>query len=229
MTTKRPVRRVLASILRKTLVVLLLLVAWLWLPTTIRYHITEHYQLQSTGADSHVFLGVMLPKTGPYQRVENLTISWEENRSLEEHPEIDVVKLTGDVRPPGTLAAAIAYDVVLWQGRARWDGPVEDWQVQPQKDIESDAAVLIKKAAELTDRQSRDDAYRVFDFASRCLSEPKGDRVSFGEARQSALKAYETGEGGCGEFANLTAALCRAAKIPSKSISGIGLMPYQPF
>ncbi len=223
----RPVRRILKSLLRKVLAVLLVVIAWFWLPTTVRYHITERYSFQAKEAESQVFLGVMLPKTGPYQRVENSVISWAGHQSREEQPEVDVVKLGGDVRRAGKKEAVIAYDVVLWQGRARWEGPVEEWQVQPQKDIESDAVVFVKKAAELAHGQSRDDAFRVFDFASRCLSEPKGDRI--GQASQSALKAYETGEGVCGEFANLTVALCRAAKIPSKSISGLALAPLPPF
>jgi len=37
----------------------------------------------------------------------------------------------------------------------------------------------------------------------------------------------ETGEGACGEFANLMVALCRAKEIPAKSISGLSI-PFMP-
>ncbi|MGA2615977.1 MAG: transglutaminase domain-containing protein [Thermoguttaceae bacterium] len=222
----RPVRRVLKWLLGRALAVLLVASAWFWLPTTVRYHVSECYSFQAKEADSRVFLGVMLPNTGHYQRVENVTVSWEGDQSREEGPEVDVVKLSGDVRHAETKEAVIAYDVVLWRGRARWEGPVEEWQVQPRKDIESGNAAFVEKVGELADGQSRGDAYRIFKFASSCLSWPKGSRTM---TSQSALKAYETGEGGCGEFANLTVALCRAAKIPSKAISGLYLPPYPPF
>ncbi len=226
---KMSLRGVLKRLVTLALVALLVIAGWLWLPTTVRYHVTERYRFRATDADSQVFLGIMLPRSGPYQRVEDLAISWDGNQSLDERPEIDVAKLAGDVRHTEAKLAVISYDVVLWQGRPRWDEPVNKWKLQPQKHIESDAAVFAEKAAELTSGQSRDDAFRVFDFASRSLSSPKGNRTTTGDASPSALRAYETGEGVCGEFANLTVALCRAAKIPSKSITGVGLKPLPPF
>jgi hypothetical protein len=229
MKVAQTVRSLLKSFLGGALAVVLVLVGWFWLPATVRYHVVERYSFRASETDSRIVLGIMLPKTGSYQRVEGLAISWVGTRSSAEEPEVDVLKLSSDVSRGETRVAEISYDVLLWQGRARWEGPVKEWQVRPQKDIESDAPVLVEKATELTRGESRADAYRIYDFASSRLSWPKGSRTGTGEVRQSALRAYETGEGVCGEFANLTVALCRAAKVPSKSISGLYLPPLPPF
>ena len=42
------------------------------------------------------------------------------------------------------------------------------------------------------------------------------------------LEAYQNRKGVCGHFANLMTALCRAAKIPAQSVSGLHLPPYPP-
>jgi len=130
------------------------------------------------------------------------------------------------VEDGGSLEAVIDYAVILPQGRAVWDAPVEDFQLSPQTHIESDHPKILALAAESVDGSSREDAYRIYKFASRALSWPQGTRIN---VEPSALVALETGVGGCAEFANLTVALCRAAEIPAQTVSGIMMPTLPPF
>ncbi len=101
-----------------------------------------------------------------------------------------------------------------------------DFHLQPQPEIESDHPVLQKQADEVALGQSRKDAYSIYSFTSDYLSWPVGTRIG---GNQSALTAYTTCEGGCGEFANLMTALCRASQIPAQAITGLALPAYPPF
>jgi hypothetical protein len=119
----------------------------------------------------------------------------------------------------------LSYDVTLRQGRATWDAPIETTDLAPQVDVEADAPALVAQAAQLTGSQSSEEterrALRIYTFTARHLSWPKGERIG---GTQSALSAYETGIGVCGEFANLMTALCRAVGIPARPITGL-LLP----
>lgn len=202
-----------------------LAIGWYFVPATVHYRVLEEYQFLAEN-ESVVFLAVVLPKTGAYQSVSVAQVTWQGAHEIEKHPGFDIIKLEGQINAGQTITGQIEYQVVLRQGRARWEGAVLDFHLQSQPEIESDHPVLVRQAAEIASGQSRKDAYSIYKFTSDYLTWPVGTRIG---GNQSALTAYTTGEGGCGEFANLMIALGRASQIPAQAITGLALPAYPPF
>jgi hypothetical protein len=204
--------------------------SWVWgcVPGSARYHIQETYSFRASDQDATLRVAVMIPRTGPYQQVTNVAISWDGTQTREPHDLLEVVKLVGQIKAHQEKAGTIRYDVVLHQGRAQWQGSTEDFQLQPQPGIESDAPAIVEAASRLVAGQGRDDAYRIYQFTAGRLSWRGRSGTDPSLRLQSALEAYQRREGVCGHFANLMTALCRAAKIPAQSISGLQLPGYPP-
>ena len=226
---RHPVMRLSVALLAGLIAVVVSSGMWYYLPASACYHVQEAYTFRASGKAAGVRLAVMVPKTGPYQQVRNLAVSWHGTETRETQPAVEVVKLAGHINPNEAKLATIAYDVRLHQGRARWEGPVEPFQLQPQPGIESDEPVLAQAASRMAAGQTRQDVYRIHKFTASRLSW-RGQSGTDPRLRlQSALKAYQTRQGVCGHFANLMTALCRASKIPAQSISGLSMPPYPPF
>lgn len=206
------------------------LAGFLWAPASVHYQITERYAFTAS-EDAQVALAVLLPRSGPYQEVSPPQVTWEGSRQQQAEAGVDVLRLHGSIGADGSAEAAIAYSVRLRQGPARWSGPVEDGDLLPEAEIEADDPAIRSLARELAGGSTPEDALRIHRFVAGYLSWPTGPR--FG-SDQSALQALETGIGGCGEFANLTVALCRAAGIPARSVGGLAFLesaflpPYFP-
>lgn len=198
---------------------------WYLLPATVRYHLTERYTFTGGSADGEIFLSVMVPRTGPYQKIEDLKFTWKGGSNTENHTAVDVFQMAGSLPSSEIREAVITYNVTLWQGAARWQASVEDFQLLPQDQIESDNPILAAQAQQLVQDSTRQDAIQLFDFTAGYLSWPQGERIG---GDQSALAAYQFRIGGCGEFANLLTALCRASGIPAQSISGLAFPAYPP-
>lgn len=217
------------KILRMLVYIVLLsigpLSAFLLIPASVSYRITERYALTTSQPDVGVHLAVMVPKSGPYQTVENVSVDWPGDEIRESQESFEVIKLNGIAGEDGALEAVLTYDLTLRQGKVKWDASVSDEHLAPEREIESDAPILVTKAAEIGGDPSRKSAYQIYQFTAHHLSWPTG--VVTG-GNQSALAAYETGIGVCGEHANLMTALCRASGIPAKSISGLFLPPLLP-
>ena len=196
--------------------------------TTRSYRVTEKYLFSARQADAEVFLGVTIPKSGPYQEVKNLKISGCKVIDHELKDELDVVKLGGSVSKEKPLEAVITYDIRLSRKRPRWEAPVEPAHLNPQSEIESDNPALRECASELVSGRSREDVYKIYAFVGKRVRQPKGPRIN--RPPPSALKAYQTGIGVCGECANLMTALCRAAGIPARTVVGLSFVrPLTPF
>ncbi|MGE5224257.1 MAG: transglutaminase-like domain-containing protein [Omnitrophica WOR_2 bacterium] len=219
-------RQVARSLIYIIVMVIALGSAWFFTPATVHYHITENYEFSSAIQDATVYLAIIIPKTGPYQIVENTRVIWGGNQENISYPFLDVVKMHGSIKAEETLTATIDYDVILRQGPARWTAPVMSYQLQPQTELESDEPAIIQQALKIASGQTRADAYALYAFTSAYLSWPKGTRIG---GSQSAIHAYTTRVGGCGEFANLAVALHRAVHIPSQSITGLVLPAYPPY
>lgn len=223
-----PVRHRTLGILRLSIYTMILalavLVAFFVLPATVRYEVKERYLFLADSPDVPVYLAVMLPRDGPYQTISDFGMTGDSRAGVQNWGPVDVVlieALTGLDRSNELL---ISYSVTLPQGRARWIAPMENGYLQPQEGIEADDTLLAAQATELASGQSEEDAYQIYSFTADHLSWPEGTRT---DASQSALEAYQSGIGGCGEFANLMTALCRAAGIPTASITGL-VMPWGP-
>ena len=205
---------------------------WFCIPASTHYHIEETYSFQTTDQDAKIRLAIMLPKSGPYQNVADLRVSWEGNETRESHGSVDVVKLTGYIEATHKKVATVAYDILMRQGRMHWEAPVDDSQLQPQEGIESDHPIIVEAASQIAENPDRDNAYRIYKFAATHISSWHGE-VSINGSNpdvcfQSALKAFQTRNGVCGHFANLMTALCRAADIPAQSMTGWSIPSYPP-
>lgn len=198
---------------------------FLFLSTSVCYQITERYTFSAGQPGVGIHLAIMLPRSGPYQTVGNVTVDWPGDSLRESHESVDVIMLDGVTGNDGVVVALLTYDVALRQGKARWNAPVKDEHLEPELEVESDAPMLVAKAKEIGGDSSRESAYQMYAFTAQHLSWPTGSRIG---GNDSALSAYETGIGVCSEHANLMTALCRASDIPAKSISGLFLPSLLP-
>ncbi len=197
--------------------------AFFLLPARLNYHITERYIFSGTDENANLVLGILTPKSGAYQQVDNLTIQWHGNHQIVPFKDVDTIRLTGDY-DGDTVEAVVEYDVKLHQGRASWESPTETFHTSPQEGIESDHALFQERAANLTNHLFLSDPYRIYAFTSEYLTyaQIQDDCIN-----SSALKSYEIGSCVCAGYARLMVALCRAAHIPAQM--EIGFVYPDPF
>jgi hypothetical protein len=210
----------LGLILCLTLLVVVTFGSFLLLPAQLHYHIEEKYLFSAEEGEAAIFLGILIPKSGPYQEVKNINISWDGVQEREDKRSVEVIKLSGVIQERDNQEAIVSYDVILPQGKVSWDAPVEDFQRLPQRGIESDHPSLKEAASQITTGSALDDAYRIYKYTSDYLIYSVGERNC---TSSSALTAYMTRTGVCGEFARLMVSFNRAAGIPAQMISGIVL------
>lgn len=207
------------------------LFAFFWAPATVSYRIAERYHFSGGSPGSPVFLHVFLPEAGPYQSVRLQRVVW---RGVWEKRRVDGLPVLSFEGEGGTgdagVDALIEYTVTIRQGRAEWEGTTQPSDLAPEEDIESDHPLIRQKAVELTSGNSdaRKRAYRVHRFVAGYLAWPKDTRVN---VTSSALQAFQSRVGVCEDFALLTVALCRAAGIPARVVSGLAFSggPPLPF
>jgi len=190
-------------------------------PAEIQYQVTERYTFSADQTGMKINLAVMIPRDNPYQQVNSLEITWDGEVSREVFGEVEVIKLTGK-----TLQnqAVLEYDVTLPQGSIEWEAIPKHTDVLPQKVIESSAPMLRSEALKVCSNPSTA-GYDIYQFVSSYLSWPDGTRLG---KEKSALAAYHSRTGVCGEFANLMTAFSRACDKPARSIQGIAMPLHLP-
>jgi hypothetical protein len=193
---------------------------YFWLPATIHYQISEKYQISLKEGNTSIYLGIILPKNGPYQTVNNIRAAWDGEQEKNSYPYVDMLKLSNYGNGEQELQAIVMYDVILPQGNASWQAPVEKFQILPQVGIESDHPEIEQAALGLADDLERVDAFRIYRFTSNHLSFEEG-RCE--ETNVSALEAYRSKISACIGYSRLMVALCRASGIPAKMIIGVFL------
>ncbi len=194
-------------------------------PTWVKYQVVETYTFSPKQAGDEVGLAIMLPKNNAYQRVKNINIQWSGQVFDQQHAEVETIFLNHVSTNPEPFEAQLTYDIALLQGNPAWQAAPEDKDTLPQKFIESDAPALVDAAQTLCAAQNAEAAFQTFSFAANHLSWPQGNRLG---DEQSALKAYNTQIGVCGEFANLMTALARACDMPARAISGLSMPMFLP-
>jgi len=210
----------LGLILCLTLLAVVTFGSFLLLPAHLHYHIEEKYLFSIEEGDSAIYLGMLIPKSGPYQEVKNFNISWDGEQERANRKYVEVIFLSGELHDGEEQEAIISYDVVLPKGKITWEAPVEDFQRLPQPEIESDHSRIKEQASKITTGSTLEDVFRIFEYTSDYLVYTVGDRNC---TSSSALTAYLTHTGVCGEFARLMVAFSRASGIPAQMISGIVL------
>jgi len=210
---------VLRTVLCLGLIVFIVLGAFFQISANVHYHVAESYTFSGGDIDSPVYLGVILPKSGPYQRIGNVRISWEGALQKDAFGFVDAVKLSGLKRTGEDLVATIEYEVTLPQGYVSWSAPVESFQRLPQAGIESDCPCLREKAASIIGKgKLGGNAYKIYSFTAGYLAYDRDHRDCTG---LSALSALNSGSCVCSGYARLMTALCRASDIPSQMVLGL--------
>lgn len=218
-------RRVLVQYLisAATIIICLLLLsastlaAYIILPAKVNYRVSKTFIISQPMEEARVFLGLLLPRSGPYQIVDNLSIQWDSEQEINPQAYLDLLKLSSGIAPGDQQAAVVQYDIVLWQGSAAWQASVDKSDLQPQVGIESNNANIEQAAREITAGTSDDQAYQIFKFASNHL---EYSETGCEDTNVSALEAFQTKIGACMAYSRLMVALCRAAGIPAKMIIG---------
>jgi hypothetical protein len=213
-----PLKGMIGLIVCSILLVVITFGAFFLTPASVRYHVEEKYTFSSAGPGATIHLGMLAPKSGPYQEIENLHITWDGTQEIETQPSVEIIKLSAKLPHGDEQEAIISYDVVLPQGAISWEAPVQDFQLRPQPGIESDHASLKEVVSYITSGSSKLDAYYVYQFTSHHLTYTEGARDCIDS---SALAAYRTQKGVCSEFARLMVALDRASGIPAQVITGV--------
>ncbi|MBN1372644.1 MAG: hypothetical protein JW987_11955 [Anaerolineaceae bacterium] len=203
---------------------LLALLAFSALPAQVAYRIHERYTFSNPGPESTFALGVLLPKSGPYQQVSTPESIGARPVATHQNPDTQVLLFEAPL-PPGDTTVDIAYTATLKQGPARWDGSTTPADLAEQPGIEVNGPE-IQALAEQMPGAAEDAILERFTYTARALNWPTGPRIN---VESSAVTALSEGIGGCTEFSFLFTALNRAAGVPTRSISGLAFQPLPPF
>ena len=215
-----PLLRGLGGILFLAIISFAVLGSFFLLPANIHYHVTERYVFSGMGEDTPFYLGIMLPKSGPYQMVENIEVLWGGVQQVDRYGFVDILKLSGNKNIQGSSEAIIEYDVMLPQKPVSWTAPVENFQRLPQLGIESDCKCMQEIAASIRDGGYGKSAYKIYSFVIDYLTYSQEKEI-VDCTSVSAIKALEIGECACSGYARLMTALCRASDIPSQMVLGL--------
>lgn len=193
------------------------------LPAQVTYRIHERYTFSNPGPESTFALGVLLPKSGPYQQVSAPESSGARPVETRQNPDTQAL-LFESTLPSGDTTVDIAYTAILKQGPARWDGPTTPADLTEQPGIEVNAPEIQALAQKMPDADENAILER-FTYTARALKWPTGTRSNI---ESSAVTALDEGIGGCTEFSFLFTALNRAAGVPTRSISGLAFPATMP-
>ncbi|MCP4143133.1 MAG: transglutaminase domain-containing protein [Chloroflexi bacterium] len=210
--------RGLGGIICLGLIVFVVLGGFFLLPANIYHHVTERYIFSGRGGNTSLYLGVMLPKSGPYQDVKNLEILWDGFQDIQDHGFVDIIKFSGETSHQGNFEAIIEYDVKLPQRFLSWPAPVEGFQRLPQVGIDSNCECMQEKAASIKREGGEKNAYRIYAFVVDYLTYEGDDSDC---AVMSASDALKIGSCACRGYACLMTALCRASDIPAQMMLGL--------
>ena len=202
---------------------LLALQAFSAFPAQVTYRIHERYTFSNPGSDSSFALGVLLPKSGPYQQVSAPESSGARPVETRQNAETQALLFESPL-PSGDTVVDIAYTVTLRQGPARWDGPTAPADLAEQPGIEVNAPEIQELAAQMSGA-GEEAIYERFRYTAKALNWPTGPRIN---VESSAVTALSEGIGGCTEFSFLFTALNRAAGVPTRSISGLAFPATLP-
>jgi hypothetical protein len=202
--------------------------AYYWYPAKINYQIKKTFRISTGGGAASIYLGILIPQSGPYQTVKDLDIVWNGDRETDSLAYVDAVKLWDQITANQELETIVEYDVLLTQGLIAWKAPVEDHHLLSQIGIESDHPEIQQAADQISPDSGHKNPSKIFKFTS--------DHLEYSESgcektNVSALEAFKTGAGACIGYSRLMVALCRASGIPAKMIIGSilpdPLLPFQ--
>jgi len=180
--------------------------------------VTETYRfLCAEGAKS--FLMVDLPVSYGYQTIGDITVRNADEYYFEEKDGYQVLHavMTGD---GGEKVIEIDYTVTLYAGEQTWNLDVRDEHLKPSENIDSDNESIIEAVrpliAENNDYQT---AKNILAFVSKTVKFDKTPKTN--AKTEPASEILMKKKGICNDYANLAAAMLRAAGIPARHVSGL--------
>jgi transglutaminase-like putative cysteine protease len=191
--------------------------AYTLLPAKVHYHIAKKFSITQHVGEAQIYLGLLLPKTGSYQVVDDVSVLWDGNQETSSRAYVDLLKLSAEMPGESEKVAVVEYGIVLRQGTAAWRAPVDRIDLLPQVGIESNHEDIKQAASRITAEASNDPAYEIFQFTSNYL---EYSETGCEDTNLSALEAFRTRSGACIAYSRLMVALCRASGIPAKMIIG---------
>lgn len=191
--------------------------AYVFLPANLHYHIKKTFSISQETGDAIVYLGVILPKSGPYQKVNNFSIQWDGIQETHSRAYVDLLKFSHHLSGEDEIAAVVEYDITLRQGRTAWHAPVEAQDLLPEEGIESDHKQIRQTALQIVSNPNGNQAYKIFQYTANFLQYAENECE---ETNVSALEAFNTRIGACIGYSRLMVALSRAAGIPSRMVIG---------
>ena len=140
--------------------------AYTILPAKVNYHITKIFTIKQHAGEAQIYLGLLLPRSGPYQVVEDVAVRWDGRQETSSRAYVDLLKLSAEIPRDSEKLASIEYDLVLRQGGASWQAPVDRNDLLAQAGIESDHEDIQQAAAWITSANRNDPAYEIFQLTS---------------------------------------------------------------
>ncbi len=211
-------RKIIISVLLLTITAVYMLTACSYTAKDRSYKVKETYRLKSSEGSKSLLM-VDLPVGYGYQHIDGLAVNNVDKYSFEEKNGYQVLhaEIVGD---GNERTIEIEYTVELLSGEQTWDMEKVDEYLQPGENVDSDNESIIEAALSL--KVENDDyltAKRISAFVTKTV---KADRTSKVNAvTLPASKILEQKKGVCNDYANLTAAMLRAAGIPARPVSGL--------
>jgi hypothetical protein len=191
--------------------------AYTILPARVNYHVQKDFIISQDVGNARIYLGLLLPKTGSYQEVKNLSIQWDGSQETSSRAYVDLLKLWDEMYGEDEKMAVVSYDVSLPQGTASWQAPVDRFDLLPQEGIESSHEEITQAASRIAGETENELVHNIFKFTTNHLDYSE---IGCEDTNVSALEAYRTRTGACIAYARVMVALCRASDIPAKMVIG---------
>lgn len=182
------------------------------------YKVNETYRL-TCAEGSRSYLTVDLPISYGCQSVDGLTVNDADEYRFEEKDGFQVLhaEIIGD---GNERTVDVSYTVKLLSGDQIWDMDNRDEYLKPNENVDSDNKNIIDAALSL--KVENDDyltAKQISAYVSKTVRSDTATKVN--AKTLPASKILEQKKGVCNDYANLAAAMLRAAGIPARPVSGL--------
>jgi transglutaminase-like putative cysteine protease len=197
-------------------------VCW-YQPQNLAYSIDQTIVFKNTSRASVTphRLYIQIPVTDQRQTMEFLGLT-PAKYQVRKESSLLIVDGFDALQPNQELAITYSYKVHIRSLKKWWNQALEPSDTQPGHDIESDNELIGQKALELSENKNSDEDKAV-SFYEYVAGSIRFDSTVGDSWTRSALDCLKANGGVCGHKANLLTALCRAAGIPARSVSGITL------
>lgn len=185
---------------------------------TRSYQVTETYKILSADG-SKSFLSVDLPISYGCQEIGKVTVKNTDEYYFEEKDGYQVLHavISGD---GSEKTVGIDYTVTLYSQERSWSMDVRDEYLEPCENVDSDNKNIVEAVRHLI---VKNDDYRtakkISAFVTKTIKFDRSTRIN--EKTLPASEVLMQRQGVCNDYANLAAAMLRAAGIPARPVSGL--------